>query len=165
MKVSGHDVYNMPPPTQGLASLLLLGVYDRLNVQESETFEYVHGLIEATKRAFRVRDKHVSDPTYMDVDPFGFLKSDVLDQMAAGIDWTKALPWPEASPKGDTVWLGAVDRDGGAVSFIQSIYWEFGSGVVLDETGITWQNRGTSFSLDPAHHNCLKPGRRPFHTI
>lgn len=165
VKVSGHDVYNMPPPTQGLASLLLLGVYDRLNVQEAETFEYVHGLIEATKRAFRVRDKHVSDPTYMDVDPLGFLKSDVLDQMAAGIDWTKALPWPEASPKGDTVWLGAVDRDGRAVSFIQSIYWEFGSGVVLDDTGITWQNRGTSFSLDPAHHNCLKPARRPFHTI
>ena len=75
------------------------------------------------------------------------------------------MPWPEALSKGDTVWLGAVDDQGRAVSFIQSIYWEFGSGTVLDKTGITWQNRGTSFSLDPRHHNCLKPGRRPFHTI
>jgi len=63
------------------------------------------------------------------------------------------------------VWMGAVDNEGRAVSFIQSIYWEFGSGTVLDETGITWQNRGTSFSLDPTHHNCLQPHRRPFHTI
>jgi len=165
VNVSGSKVYNMPPPTQGLASLLLLGAYDRLNVKEAESFEYVHSLIEATKRAFKIRDRHVTDPAYMNVDPMQFLKSDALDQMARDIDPAQALPWPEASSKGDTVWLGAIDRDGCAVSFIQSIYWEFGSGVVLDETGITWQNRGTSFSLDPTHHNCLKPGRRPFHTI
>ena len=67
--------------------------------------------------------------------------------------------------KGDTVWLGAIDGEGRAVSFIQSIYWEFGSGLVLPGSGIVWQNRGTSFSLDPAHHNVLKPRRKPFHTI
>lgn len=165
LDVAGHQVFNMPPPTQGLASLLLLGVYDRLKIQEAETFEFAHGLIEATKRAFRVRDKHITDPTFMTADPREFLKAEALNEMAQDIDSSRALPWPEASSKGDTVWLGAIDKEGRAVSFIQSIYWEFGSGVVLDETGITWQNRGTSFSLDPSHHNCIKPGRRPFHTI
>ncbi len=165
LKVAGHEVYNLPPPTQGLASLILLGVYERLGVREAEGFDYVHGLVEATKQAFRVRDRHVTDPAYMDVDPHEFLKTDVLNAMAESIDRAKALPWPETSSKGDTVWLGAVDGEGRAVSFIQSIYWEFGSGTVLDETGITWQNRGTSFSLNPTHHNCLMPGRRPFHTI
>ena len=75
------------------------------------------------------------------------------------------MVWPYNCEKGDTVWLGSVDSAGRAVSFIQSIYWEFGSGTVLEDSGIVWQNRGTSFSLDPAHHNCLQPHRRPFHTI
>jgi len=165
LEVAGHRIYNMPPPTQGLASLILLGVYERLGIREAEGFDYVHGLVEATKRAFRVRDRHVTDPAYMSVDPARFLAPEGLDTMAADVDRARALPWPEAASKGDTVWLGAIDREGRAVSFIQSIYWEFGSGVVLGATGVTWQNRGTSFSLDPSHHNCLKPGRRPFHTI
>lgn len=164
-EIAGHKVFNMPPPTQGLASLILLGVFDRLGVGEAEGFDFIHGLVEATKRAFRVRDRHVTDPAYMDVDPASFLHDDILDAMAADINSAQALPWPEASSKGDTVWLGAIDSEGRAVSFIQSIYWEFGSGVVLDETGITWQNRGVSFSLDEAHHNALRPFRRPFHTI
>ena len=165
LDVAGHEIYNMPPPTQGLASLILLGVYERLNIADAETFDYVHGLVESTKRAFRVRDRYVTDPAYMDVDPLEFLTAATLDEMAGDIARTKALPWPDATSKGDTVWLGAIDGDGRAVSFIQSLYWEFGSGTVLDETGIIWQNRGTSFSLDAEHHNCLKPGRRPVHTI
>ncbi len=158
-------VYNMPPPTQGLASLILLGVFDRLGVGEPEGFDFVHGLVEATKCAFRVRDRHVTDPAYMTVAPADFLTPEALDRMAAGVDRRRAAPWPEARPGGDTVWLGAIDGDGRAVSFIQSIYWEFGSGVVLPETGITWQNRGISFNLTEGAHNCLMPGRRPFHTI
>jgi gamma-glutamyltranspeptidase/glutathione hydrolase len=89
----------------------------------------------------------------------------VLGDMTARIDMRKALPWPQAATPGDTVWLGAADADGRVVSFIQSIYWEFGSGVVLPESGIVWQNRGASFSLDPGATNALAPGRRPFHTI
>ena len=80
--------------------------------------------------------------------------------MARNIDMNSAQPWPTQPSKGDTVWLGAIDSEGRAVSFIQSIYWEFGSGTVLEETGITWQNRGISFSLDPKHYNCLAPLRR-----
>jgi gamma-glutamyltranspeptidase/glutathione hydrolase len=165
VNVSGHKVFNMPPPTQGLASLILLAVYDRIKTPEAETFEYVHGLVEATKRAFQIRDQYVTDPKYMQVDSMGFLATAHLDRLAKDINPHRALPWPEASTKGDTVWLGAVDGESRAVSFIQSVYWEFGSGIVLEETGITWQNRGTSFSLDPNHRNCLQPYRRPFHTI
>jgi len=76
-----------------------------------------------------------------------------------------AQPWPDAEPAGDTVWLGAVDRHGRAVSFIQSIYWEFGSGLVADGTGFALQNRGHAFSMDPQHANVYAPGKRPFHTI
>ena len=165
LQVAGHQVYNMPPPTQGLASLMLLGIFERLGVAEAETAPFVHGLVEAAKQAFRVRDAHVGDPAYMSVDPADYLTDASLSRMAADIDRERAAPWPHASSKGDTVWLGAIDSEGRAVSCIQSIYWEFGSGTILDETGITWQNRGTSFSLDPAHHNALTPYRRPFHTI
>ena len=163
--VAGHRVFNMPPPTQGLASLMVLGIYERLGIQEAEGFDYIHGLVESTKRAFRVRDTHVTDPAYMEQEAASFLGPELLDRLAAEIDPTTALPWPEASSKGDTVWLGAVDGEGRAVSFIQSIYWEFGSGTVLEDSGVTWQNRGVSFSLDETHHNCLQPHRRPFHTI
>lgn len=165
LTLAGHRLYNMPPPTQGLTSLMLLGVYERLAVADADTFEFIHGLVEATKQCFRIRDSEVCDPQYMSEPAENFLQPGLLDELAHGIDRQIAQPWPDASPGGDTVWLGAIDRQGRAVSFIQSIYWEFGSGVVLPETGITWQNRGTSFSLDPAHHNCLKPHRYPFHTI
>jgi len=163
--VAGHRVFNMPPPTQGLASLMVLGIYERLGIREAEGFDYIHGLVESTKRAFRIRDTHVTDPAYMKQDAASFLNPELLDRLAAEIDPKSALPWPDASAKGDTVWLGAVDGEGRAVSFIQSIYWEFGSGTVLEDSGITWQNRGVSFSLDETHHNCLQPHRRPFHTI
>ncbi|NQV98509.1 MAG: gamma-glutamyltransferase family protein [Rhodospirillales bacterium] len=165
VNVAGHRVFNMPPPTQGLASLILLGVYARLGVRQADDFDFVHNLVEATKRAFRVRDRFVTDPAYMTVDPASFLADARLDAMAADIDPATALPWPDPSAKGDTVWLGAVDGEGRAVSFIQSLYWEFGSGTVLNGSGIVWQNRGTSFSLDAGHHNALAPHRRPFHTI
>ena len=144
---------------------MLLGIYARLGIKEADDFHYIHALVEATKEAFRVRDRHVTDPAYMDAEPASFLSPEHLERMASAVNPTTATPWPDAPPGGDTVWLGAVDAQGRAVSFIQSIYWEFGSGVVLPETGITWQNRGTSFSLDPTHHNHLKPLRRPFHTI
>ena len=158
-------VYNLPPPTQGLASLTLLGVFDRLGCTQAESFDYVHLLVEATKCAFKVRDAHVTDPAYMDSDPARFLTDEALENMAANIDRRQALPWGARATGGDTVWLGAIDAAGRAVSFIQSIYWEFGSGVVLPETGVAWQNRGTSFQLTAGAQNQLEPGRKPFHTI
>lgn len=165
LQVAGHTVYNMPPPTQGLASLLLLGVYEQLGIVEVDTFDYVHALVESTKCAFRVRDQYVTDPAYMKVAASEYLNPDEITRMVGQIDRSIAAPWPDSAACGDTVWLGAIDSEGRAVSFIQSVYWEFGSGVILPDTGVTWQNRGISFSLDPEHHNCLAPHRRPFHTI
>ncbi len=159
------DVYGMPPPTQGLASLMILGLFERIKPATADGFAHVHALVEATKRAFLVRNAEVTDPAFMRVDPRAFLTPGDLDARAATIDLTHAAPWPHVAQRGDTVWLGAVDREGTAVSFIQSVYWEFGSGIVLPTSGIVWQNRGTSFSLDPAHVNALRPHRRPFHTI
>jgi gamma-glutamyltranspeptidase/glutathione hydrolase len=144
---------------------MLLALFERLAVAEADGFDFVHGVVEAAKQAFLLRDAHVADPAVMDADPADWLAPDFLDERARRIDPARALPWPQASAPGDTVWLGAIDEAGRAVSFIQSVYWEFGSGVVLGETGIMWQNRGSSFALTDGPANRLAPGRRPFHTL
>jgi oxamate amidohydrolase len=158
-------LFNTPPPTQGLASLMILALFERLRVREAESFDHVHGLIEATKRAFRVRDRVIADPDRMTVDVARFLSPAFLDAEGAMIDRAKAAPWPAPAGAGDTIWMGAADASGLVVSYIQSLYWEFGSGVVLPATGILMQNRGASFSLDSRALNALKPGARPFHTL
>ena len=165
VRLNDSTVYNLPPPTQGLSALMILGLFERLGVTEGEGFAHVHGLVEATKRAFRVRERVVTDPQRLPADPQSFLAPAALTELAAEIDREQALPWPDVAKPGDTIWMGCIDAQGRAVSFIQSVYWEFGSGVVLQDTGIVWQNRGTSFSLDPKALNVLKPGMRPFHTL
>jgi gamma-glutamyltranspeptidase/glutathione hydrolase len=165
LSTHGASVYNLPPPTQGVASLIILGLFERLGCNEAEGYDFVHRLVEATKQAFRVRDAHVTDPAYMTVSPEEFLTGRFLDEAARRIDLEKAAPWNENGRESDTVWLGAIDAEGRAVSCIQSLYWEFGSGVVLRQSGITWQNRGMSFKLNPNDRNPLAPGRKPFHTI
>jgi gamma-glutamyltranspeptidase len=160
-------VYNMTPPTQGVISLAILGVLDRLGVHglDPQSADYVHLSVEATKQAFRVRDRHVTDPAYMTVDAQSLLDPAALDELAENVDRSCAFPWGGATDPGDTIWMGVIDSEGRAVSFIQSIYHEFGSGVVLPQTGINWQNRGCSFSLSAQARNALEPGRKPFHTL
>jgi gamma-glutamyltranspeptidase len=158
-------IFNMTPPTQGLASLLILGLFERCGVKEADGFEFVHALVESTKLAFRVRDRHVTDPAYMTVTPQSLLEETAIARLFRDFDRSRAAPWPAPPQKGDTIWMGVIDSQGRTASFIQSIYWEFGSAVVLRDTGILWQNRGTSFSLDPAAPQALKPGRKPFHTL
>ncbi|GLK86159.1 gamma-glutamyltransferase family protein [Ancylobacter defluvii] len=161
----GMRLFNFPPPTQGLSSLMILALFRRLGVTEAEGFDHVHGLVEATKQAFLVRDRIIGDPDAMTEKPADWLTDAALDRLAAQIDRESALPWPAPPSAGDTVWLGAIDGDGLATSFIQSIYFEFGSGVVLPQTGIVWQNRGSSFLLSGSGPRVLAPGRRPFHTL
>src|SRR5437660_1152259 len=163
--IANGTLANTPPPTQGLASLLLLAIFDRLDVKIAEGFDHVHGLIEATKRAFRVRDRYLTDPDRLVHPPDRYLQPAFLDAEAARIDRRKAAPWPASPGAGDTVWMGAADARGLVVSYIQSLYWEFGSGVVLPATGVLMQNRGASFSLERGALNPLAPGRRPFHTL
>lgn len=164
VRINGAQLHNTAPPTQGLASLMILALFDRLRVAPDDSFGHVHGLVEATKQAFLIRDRHVGDPEHMIVDPSAFLTDTVLDDISRRIDVRRALPWPHVAQPGDTVWLGVIDSKGRAVSFIQSVYYEFGSGVVLPQTGICWQNRGSSFRLK-GEWNILKPGRKPFHTL
>jgi len=160
-------VYNMPPPTQGLVSLLILGMLDALEVGRTgpQSADYVHLAVEATKRAFGVRDRYLTDPAYMAVKAQELLAPAHVRALAAGVDLSKAAPWSAGGGPSDTVWVGVIDGAGRAVSMIQSIYHEFGSGVVLARTGINWQNRGCSFALDAAALNSLRPGRKPFHTL
>ncbi len=99
------------------------------------------------------------------VAPEQFLSDAFIDQCVAAVDMQRALPWPEPTIHGDTIWMGTADSDGRMVSYIQSVYWEFGSGVVLADTGIAWQNRGSSFLLDAASHLALAPHKKPFHTL
>jgi gamma-glutamyltranspeptidase len=167
LRHSSGTIYNMPPPTQGLVSLLILGQLDRILRRDMDPVgaQFVHACVEATKLAFEIRDTQLTDPDYMTVDPADLLTPERLDALAARISLQKAAPWGAGTSPGDTVWLGACDSQGVAVSFIQSIYHEFGSGVVLPESGISWQNRGCSFSLNPQARNSLRPGRRPFHTL
>jgi gamma-glutamyltranspeptidase/glutathione hydrolase len=164
VRISAGTLYNLPPPTQGIATLVMLAVFDRLGVKEADGFEHIHAMVEATKRAYRLRNRHVGDPRTMTVDPADWLRDEALDALAKDIDRARALPWPEPARAGDTVWMGAADRDGTVVSFIQSLYWEYGSGVTCPETGVTFENRGAGFSLEPGP-NQLAPGKQPFHTL
>jgi gamma-glutamyltranspeptidase len=163
--LAAGTLYNTPPPTQGLASLMVLALFERLRVPQAESFDHVHGLVEATKRAFGVRDRVITDPDRLPALPERFLDRAFLDSEAQKIDRRKAARWPAPSGEGDTIWMGAADGEGLAVSYIQSLYWEFGSGCVLPATGVLMQNRGASFSLNPGALNALAPGRLPFHTL
>jgi gamma-glutamyltranspeptidase/glutathione hydrolase len=165
LPLAAGTVYNAPPPTQGLASLIILGLIDRLRIAEAESFDHVHGIVEATKRAFRVRDRVITDPARIFEPLDRYLAPAFLDHEVARIDRRKAAKWPAPYGEGDTIWMGAADATGLVVSYIQSLYWEFGSGVVLPATGVLMQNRGASFSLDRKSINPLQPGRLPFHTL
>ena len=165
VSIQAGTLYNTPPSTQGLASLIILALFDRLHVAQAESFDHVHGLVEATKRAFRVRDRFVTDPERLSDPPARYLEKSFLDTEAARIDRSKAARWPAPPGDGDTIWMGAADSSGLVVSYIQSLYWEFGSACVLPRTGVLMQNRGASFSLEKGAVNPLEPGRQPFHTL
>lgn len=171
-RAAGATLYNMPAPTQGMASLLILAIFDKLrlrhNIRDEHGFDYLHAIVEATKQSFKVRNRHIGDPDAMaarGVSPEQFLNDAFIDQCVAAVDMKKALPWPEPTIHGDTIWMGTADSAGRMVSYIQSVYWEFGSGMVLADTGIAWQNRGSSFLLDAQSHLALAPGKKPFHTL
>jgi oxamate amidohydrolase len=165
VSLASGTLYNTDAPTQGAVSLMILGLFARLGVTEAEGFDHLHGLVEATKRALRMRDRLITDPNYLSHSLQRVLEERYLAGEAMKIDRRKAAPWPLAPHAGDTIWMGAADTSGLVVSYIQSLYWEFGSGCVLPRTGLLMQNRGSSFSLQPGALNFLGPGRRPFHTL
>ncbi|WP_413721924.1 gamma-glutamyltransferase family protein [Sodalis sp. RH23] len=159
------ELFNLAPPTQGLVSLAILGITDRLSMAAQSETQTIHRIVEATKLAFALRDEVITDPAHLACDPDALLAPAFLDGLARRVDAERAAPWGSMLAPGDTVWMGTVDSSGLAVSFIQSIYHEFGSGVVLPKSGILWQNRGAAFSLEPGHLRALAPGKYPFHTL
>jgi gamma-glutamyltranspeptidase/glutathione hydrolase len=161
-------VHELPPNGQGLASLLALGILDRLGIEELpiDGADAVHLQVEAMKLAFAVCRRHVADPEAMVLDPASLLDDGYLASAARLVSRSTArAPGPRILPEHGTVYLAAADAAGRMVSFIQSNYLGFGSGVVVPGTGIALQNRALGFSLDPRHPNCVGGGKRPFHTI
>jgi gamma-glutamyltranspeptidase / glutathione hydrolase len=175
----GVDVCELPPNTQGFVALEMLNILEPWDLRSlgHNSAEYLHLLIEAKRLAFADRDALLADPRHV---PAALLNELVSKSYAAvrrhAIDGGRAAlevgPGTGAARRdgppvgsGDTVCLTVVDEDGNAVSLIQSLFESFGSAVVAGDTGVVFQNRGSLFSLDPAHPNCVAPAKRPFHTL
>ena len=162
------ELLELPPNTQGPAAILLANIVEGWPVQEmgQTSAAGVHAYVEAKHRAWLERDTHIADPRFYDVPVDRFLSKNVAAEYRNGIDLERASnPAALASEDGDTVYLCAVDRDGMAVSLIQSVYNNFGSGIVAPQAGILFQNRASAFSLDPDDANSLQAGKRPRHTL
>ncbi len=155
----------MPPNSQGITALIGLGMVEgEPPAAIWGTAGHVHPWIEAAKLAYAVRDTRIADPTFSGSNPSELLHREFLDELWRSYDPGRAGPVPP-DIAGDTVYLCAVDRDGHAVSLIQSLFRAFGSCVVAGDTGILLQNRGSYFSLDPRSINMLEPGKRTLHTL
>jgi gamma-glutamyltranspeptidase / glutathione hydrolase len=165
----GHTVYELPPNGQGMIALEMLNILesDDLSSLGPGNAEYLHLLIEAKKAAFSDRDRFITDPEFETVPVDRLLSREHALAIRKRIDPVKALPPDTLTPPpgSETVYVTAVDGEGNAASFISSVFMAFGSGEVVEGTGIVLQNRGNSFSLDPGHSNRLQPHKRPMHTI
>lgn len=164
----GYDVHEIPPNGQGIAALIALGILDRFDLAglPVDSVDSQHLQIEAMKLAFADIYRYVSDPRSMEVTPQEMLSDAYLAERAKLIDMGRAKHFDFGMPRaGGTVYLSAADESGMMISFIQSNYMGFGSGVVVPGTGISLQNRGYGFSMDPASPNVVAAGKRPFHTI
>ncbi len=164
----GHDLFELPPPTQGVVSLQLANVaegYDIANLGRNSA-EQIHRLVEAKKLAFTDRDRYVTDPEFSDIPVKRLISKEHAAAQRARIDAHRAVvDEPDRPGLGDTIYLCVVDRDGLCVSLIQSIFNSFGSGLVAGGTGIVLHNRGASFTLEPGAANRLEPNKQPMHTL
>jgi len=170
LEYRGHTIYELPPNGQGVTALEMLNILEGYDIRDlgCGSPEYLHLLIEAKKISFGDRDAFVTDPDFENVPVERMLSRTYAEEWRGRIDHDRAMapPLPRSRPgTGDTVYVTAVDQDGNAVSLISSIYMAFGSGLVVDGTGVVLQNRGASFSLDPSNPNRLEPRKRPMHTI
>jgi gamma-glutamyltranspeptidase / glutathione hydrolase len=166
----GHTLYEFPPNNQGLTALLLLNILEGVDLasMRNDPARYYHTLIEATKIAFADRNRYIADPAFAKVPVQELLSRDYAAKRRALINPDKAIDPPaygEVKMGSDTTYFTVVDKDRNAVSFINSLFNSFGSGVVAGDTGIMLHNRGTGFVLQADHPNRLEPGKRPFHTL
>lgn len=161
----GYEVWELPPNTQGIIALMALNILKVYDLDACSELERYHLQIEAMKLAFADGLEYITQPDLMDISVDALLSGAYAEQRRAGITSRAADPKPGNPQAGGTVYLATADRWGTMVSYIQSNYMGFGSGIVIPSTGISLQNRGHTFSLDPAHVNCLEPGKKTFHTI
>jgi gamma-glutamyltranspeptidase/glutathione hydrolase len=161
----GYDVWEIPPNGQGLKTLLALNILKGYNFSEKDSVDTYHKQIEAMKLAFTDGQHYITDPTKMKVSVEELLSDTYAQERRQLIGEDALSPAPGTPPQGGTVYLAAADHEGNMISFIQSNYKGFGSGIVVPGTGIALQNRGKDFSLNPEHSNCLAPGKKTYHTI
>jgi len=165
---AGCELHEIPPNGQGIAALICLGILGHTELAQCplDSADWHHLTIEAMKLAFADVYAHVADPAAMRLSPARMLEPDYLRQRARLIDRSRAQVFaPGTHDRGGTIYLTTADATGMMVSLIQSNYMGFGSGIVVPGFGVSLQNRGHGFSLDPDHPNCVAPGKRPFHTI
>lgn len=165
----GVELAELPPSNQGIVALILLKMLERIGLpKDPYSAERYHVQVEAARLAFAMRDAFVADPDMADVPVEHMLDDDVIKTLASRVERKKRqgklapVPQPVGS---DTVYFCVVDEKGMAVSFINSLYDEFGSGIVTNKTGVVLHNRGKGFVTDPSHLNCIAPGKRPMHTL
>ncbi|MFP3898027.1 MAG: gamma-glutamyltransferase [Dehalococcoidia bacterium] len=166
----GYDVYECPPNGQGLVALLALNMLEGYDLQSMghNSSDYLHLLIEAVKLAFADGERYVADPDFVDLPLRGLLSKSYGAQRRRLIDLGRANAVVKAgttNTEKDTAYLAVTDKDGNSVSFINSLYQPFGSGIVVPGTGICLQNRGSLFAFESGHANCIEPHKRPYHTI
>ncbi|GGY07334.1 gamma-glutamyltransferase [Litchfieldella qijiaojingensis] len=160
-----HDIWEIPPNGCGMIALQALGMLEALGEEGRDPVETLHRRIEATKLAYVDGLRYITDPGEMGPSVEQMLSPDYLARRAGLIGERALDPEPGNPIMGGTVYLATADGDGNMVSFIQSNFKGFGSGMVVPGTGISMQNRGWSFSLDPEHANYLAPGKHTYHTI
>ncbi len=166
----GWDVWEIPPNGQGIAALQILNLLEHFDVAslEPNSPEHLHLFVEAKKLAFEDRAQYYADPDFADVPVDWLVSKEYAAERVKLIDPHRAssrVAPGDPQLDSDTIYLTAADGAGNMISFIQSLYWGFGSGICPDEVGFPIQNRGEAFSLDPGHRNRLEPHKRPFHTI
>ncbi len=164
---AGHDVLECPPNAQGLAALMILRILALYDVKSLSEVDRVHLLAEASKAAYRARDAYFCDPSCGNVDAAHFLSDAYIGKLRGKIDMKRAsanVDWDDIEHT-DTVYVTVVDRDLNAVSFINSLFNPFGSGIYAPNSGVLLHNRGYGFRLQPGHPNALAPNKRPMHTI
>lgn len=164
-----HDqtIYEVPPNSQGFCALEALNILENFDFStfKEGSYEYYHLLVEALKQAFQDRNAHLTDPDFHDIPLDQLLSKSYAKTLADNLSLDEARPLTSAPVGHDTAYAAVVDEQGNAVSFIQSLYFEFGSAVVAGDTGILLQNRGSFFSLDETHVNALASNKRTFHTL
>ncbi len=165
----GYDVWELPPNGQGIAALQMLNILENYDIASMGfgSKEYLHLLIEAKKLAYEDRAKFYADPDFNKIPVDKLISKEYAAKRNKLIDKNKAAKTYEPGDleDGDTIYLTVADEDGNMISLIQSLYWGFGSGMVIPELGFPLQNRGELFTFEEGHFNQYEPGKRPFHTI